>query len=86
MYTKGVCIIYINKTADMNFAQAEAQLESGLASMKKKADEARERARQLAPQQPVVAAAPVQALACPNCHSPVAADDAFCGNCAHKLK
>jgi hypothetical protein len=88
IYTKGVCIIYINKTADMDFAQAEAKLESGIASVKKKADEARERARQLTPQQPV-AAVPAQAahaLACPNCHAPVAADDAFCGNCAHKLK
>ncbi|GAB3541913.1 hypothetical protein GCM10027343_13090 [Noviherbaspirillum agri] len=48
---KGTCIIYLKTTSDLDFAQAEAQLESGLDSVKKKAEEARERARRLAEQQ-----------------------------------
>lgn len=97
---KGTCIIYLKTTGDLDFAEAEAQLDKGLDSVKKKAEEARERARQLAEQQrakaqqatavePAVAAAapaPASAHACPGCHLPVSADDAFCGECGHKLK
>lgn len=88
MYTKGVCIIYTRNTADLNFAAAEAQLASGIASARKRAEEVRERTLQLATE-PATASAPVQAPAqpaCPSCRHPVAVDDVFCGNCAHKLK
>ncbi|MBC7415305.1 MAG: zinc ribbon domain-containing protein [Herminiimonas sp.] len=102
--TKGICLIYLNTTRDLDFAASEAQLGDGLASVKRHADEARERARQLAEQHrpaspaavapvapvtPVTPATPATpaaaALTCPNCQTVVAADDVFCGNCAHKL-
>ena len=96
---KGSCIIYLNITQGLDFTQAEAQLETGMAAVKKKADEARERARHLAEQQAVrnaptsapptaapPAPTPAAALLCPSCSTPVTADDVFCGNCGHKLK
>ncbi|HZW12950.1 MAG TPA: zinc ribbon domain-containing protein [Noviherbaspirillum sp.] len=99
---KGTCIIYLKTTADLDFAQAEAQLGNSLDSVKKKAEEARDRARQLAEQQRSNAQTAAQAAtataaasstpvterapACPGCHAPVSPDDAFCGECGHKLK
>ena len=88
IFTKGICIIYLDATRNVDFAQAEASINQGLASVKRKADEARERARALteqhAPAVPAMAA--IAPLACPNCQAPISADDLFCGNCAHKLK
>jgi hypothetical protein len=93
MLTKGVCIIYLNTTRDMDFAASEAQLGEGLAAVKRRAEEARERARQLAQQQrpagdfaPAGPAAAASVPTCPSCHMAVAPDDVFCGNCAHKLR
>ena len=48
--TKGVCLIYLNTTRGLDFAASEAQIGDGLAAVKRRADEARERARQLAEQ------------------------------------
>ena len=91
--TKGVCLIYLNTTRGMDFAASEAQIGDGLASVKRRAEEARERARQLAEQHRPAPAGPapgpvaaVAGATCPNCHATVASDDVFCGNCAHKLK
>ncbi|MDN2699700.1 zinc ribbon domain-containing protein [Janthinobacterium sp. SUN073] len=88
IFTKGVCIIYLNATRNVDFSASEASLNDGLAVVKKKAEEARERARALAEQAtaPAAPAAPAAAPACPNCKAPVASDDVFCGECAHKLK
>lgn len=95
IFTKGVCIIYLDATRNVDFSASEASLNDGLATVKKKAEEARERARALAEQAsaPAVpaaaaapAAAPVDSLQCPSCKAPVASDDVFCGECAHKLK
>ena len=49
--TKGVCLIYLNTTRGLDFAEAEAELESGVAAVKAKAEQARERARQMTEQQ-----------------------------------
>ncbi|QYG05375.1 zinc ribbon domain-containing protein [Janthinobacterium sp. PAMC25594] len=88
IFTKGVCIIYLNATRNVDFSASEASLNEGLAVVKKKAEEARERARTLAEQAtaPAAPAAPADSLQCPNCKAPVASDDVFCGECAHKLK
>jgi hypothetical protein len=95
IFTKGVCIIYLNATRNVDFSASEASLNDGLATVKKKAEEARERARALAeqatapatPAAPAApAAAPADSLQCPNCKAAVASDDVFCGECAHKLK
>lgn len=93
IFSKGVCIIYLNATRNVDFSASEASLNDGLATVKKKAEEARERARALAEQATTaatpaaaLAAAPVDSLQCPSCKAPVASDDAFCGECAHKLK
>jgi hypothetical protein len=94
IFTKGVCIIYLNATRNVDFSASEASLNDGLATVRKKAEEARERARALAEQAaaPAPAAAPAAPVAaaadslhCPNCKAQVASDDAFCGECAHKL-
>ncbi|MCM2568745.1 zinc ribbon domain-containing protein [Janthinobacterium kumbetense] len=95
IFTKGVCIIYLDATRNVDFSASEASLNDGLATVKKKAEEARERARALAEQASAPAApaapaaptaAPVDSLQCPSCKAPVASDDVFCGECAHKLK
>jgi len=61
----------------------------------KKAAEQAARAQSNTPAAPAAAAAaapapatppPAAALACPNCSTPIASDDAFCGHCGHKLK
>jgi hypothetical protein len=51
IWTKGICLVYINSTRDLDFSKAEEQLNSKLDSVRKKAEEARERARDLAAQQ-----------------------------------
>ena len=95
IFTKGVCIIYLNATRNVDFSASEASLNDGLATVKKKAEEARDRARALAeqaaapatPAAPAASAAvPADSLQCPSCKAPVASDDVFCGECAHKLK
>lgn len=100
--TKGFCLVYLNATRGLDFSQAEAELESGMAAVKAKADQARERARQMAAQQATApensaalaategsataAAEPAPTAACPNCQAPVTAADRFCGECGHKLQ
>ena len=88
IFTKGTCLIYLNTTRDLDFSASEAQLGDGLAAVKRRGEEARERARQLAQQVPAPARAPAAAAVptCPACHAVVAADDVFCGNCAQKLR
>ncbi|SNS86754.1 hypothetical protein SAMN06265795_10833 [Noviherbaspirillum humi] len=90
MYTKGLCVIYVGAANGIDFSKAEAQLEGGLQTVRRKAEEARERARQLAPQAPLATAAAGPAAAglpaCPSCHGMVTPDDVFCGHCGHKLK
>jgi hypothetical protein len=91
--TKGACIIYLDSTHGLDFSASEARLGDGLAAVKRHAEEARERARQLAQQSAgsvtTAAAAGMPSAAgvptCPACHNVVAPDDAFCGNCAHRL-
>ena len=88
IFTKGVCIIYLDATRNVDFSASEASLNDGLATVRKKAEEARERARALAEQAvpAAPAAAPADSLHCPSCKAPVASDDVFCGECAHNLK
>lgn len=92
IFTKGACLIYLNTTRDLDFSASEARLGESVAAIKRRGEEARERARQLAQQSPAPAPVPVaagpaaaSAATCPSCHEVVAADDLFCGNCAHKL-
>ncbi|MFL9876769.1 hypothetical protein PQR63_00120 [Herbaspirillum rhizosphaerae] len=64
IWSKGICLIYLNSTRDLDFSKAEEQLNSKLDSVRKKAEEARERARDLAAQQKQKAGAnPVAATA-----------------------
>ena len=88
IFTKGTCIIYLNTTRDLDFSASEARLGEGMAAVKRRGEEARERARQLTQQIPVPAHSAVVASvrACPACHMAVAVGDVFCGNCAHKLR
>ena len=92
IFTKGACLIYLNTTRNLDFSASEARLGDGLAAVKRRGEEARERARQLAQQGPAPVHAPAGPIpaagvpTCPACHAVVAADDVFCGNCAHKLR
>lgn len=94
IFNKGLCIIYLDAVQGVDFSANEASLNEGFASVKKKAEEARERARSLTEQKSKVVPpadrpqtpAQLATLICPNCQTSVAADDLFCGNCAHKLK
>ncbi|RYX91950.1 MAG: zinc ribbon domain-containing protein [Comamonadaceae bacterium] len=114
IFTKGMCIIYLDVTRDIDFDQSETSLSEGLAAVRKKAGEARDKAKEMAEQaktaassaasSPAPAPAPAPAAQdyqapavepvprpalrslCPNCNSPVASDDAFCGNCGFKLR
>ena len=85
--TKGVCLIYLNTTRGLDFAASEAQIGDGLASVKRRAEEARERARQMAEQhRPVTAATGTPtATASPPVTSPgvapFAAAGLTCPNC-----
>lgn len=77
------------------FSLAELQLGSKLDEVSKKAEQARERARELAAQRsPAPTATPPAtvvvlevsaAQTCRACKVVAAEDDAFCGNCGHKL-
>lgn len=81
--TKGVCIVYLNVTRGLDFSQAEAELQSGMEAVKKKAEEARERAREMAEQAranqaaassgPAAAATPVAPAAVSTSTAPAAA-------------
>jgi hypothetical protein len=51
IWTKGICLVYLNSTRDLDFSKAEEQLNSKLDTVRKKAEEARDRARDLAAQQ-----------------------------------
>lgn len=91
VFTKGVCIIYLDAVRGLDFSQPENSLNQGLASVRKKAEQARARAQQLGAQpgprasaSPAPAASPV--ATCPHCAAPIADDDVFCGNCAYRLK
>lgn len=96
IWTKGICLIYLNSTRDLDFSQAESQLGSKFDEVRKKAEQARERARELAAQQtfaptatpPATVIVPEvsAALTCSACKELVAEADVFCGNCGHKLK
>lgn len=120
IFAKGMCIIYLDVTRDIDFSQSEAGLQEGLSAMRKKASEAAEHAKALAEQARPAAAAPVSSnpargsdmphapqsvqptmpatpasepaqrpvlrSMCPNCQSPIAPEDAFCGNCGFKLR
>lgn len=63
IWSKGMCLIYLNSTRDLDFSHAEQQLNSKLDSVRKKAEEARERARDLAAQQKNKVAAATAAAA-----------------------
>lgn len=85
IWTKGICLIYLNNTRGLDFSKAEAQLNSRVDGVRKKAEDARNRARDLAAQH-MTEAAPVVTPACPSCEAVIADTDVFCGNCGHKLK
>ncbi|MDO9404289.1 MAG: zinc ribbon domain-containing protein [Polaromonas sp.] len=64
IFAKGTCIIYLDVTRDIDFSQSEASLSEGLATVRKKAEEARDRAQAMAEQakgSAVAAAAPAPA-------------------------
>jgi len=79
---KGIGAIYLSVTEGMSFADAEARFKSGIENIAARASQVRERALDTpAPPAPV---APVQRQ-CPACNGGLAADDAFCQHCGHRV-
>lgn len=101
MWLLGLALNYLAVTQGLDTAQAQAAMETAIAKTKEKAQlaaaEAKRRAQaaQVAAQRRMDEARAAQnarmappvspTLACPACHATVAADDAFCGSCGHKL-
>lgn len=70
--------------AQENAARLQAEAHAETARLQAQAEAAEQARRHAAVQ--VVAPAAAAATQCPSCHDPVTPDDAFCGNCGHKLK
>lgn len=90
----GFCQIYLKATEGMTFDAAEAQINQGLEEAKRRAQEAKARAKEASERARAAATATSKTapelnttgLQCPQCKSPVTADDVFCGVCGYKLK
>ncbi|WER50688.1 hypothetical protein CupriaWKF_30465 [Cupriavidus sp. WKF15] len=91
-FINGTCLIYLQTVKGMDFSESEAMLRERMAQAKRQAEQARNRAAermreakasQTTPAVPAVAPAPASS-ACRTCHAPMAADDAFCGECGAK--
>lgn len=96
---KGAAIIHRAAIADLSLAETEQAMRDKLGEVQRRAKEAKEQAlkkaaeqaaqtQQSTPSAPAATQtpAPAAALACPSCTKPIAPDDAFCGDCGHKLK
>jgi hypothetical protein len=84
----GNCLIYLQYASDLDTAAIEEKMRGAMGDLKDKANAAREQLKQAqVPPPSAPAATPTEpALACPNCHASITADDVFCGSCGHKLK
>src|SRR3546814_2784287 len=88
----GNCLIYLQFAADVDASDMEGALRQQAQKIKSKAETAREQARQHTAtaqkswqeRQQHTTTAQEAARVCPNCQSPVTADDVFCGSCGHK--
>jgi hypothetical protein len=88
----GLTLVYLGVSEGVDTPGGERVLEQRFDQAKAKADEAKqrafeaaERARQAA-QQARTSAPPGTGMRCPSCSSAIALEDAFCGDCGHKLK
>ena len=90
VYIKGLCHIYLQAAEGLDFTEIERALDEQTEQLRKRAQEAQQRARASVEKtrEPTKAPATVlaQNLACPSCQATVTADDAFCDACGHKLK
>ena len=84
----GNCLIYLQYASNLDTSAIEEKMRGAVGDLKDKANAAREQLKQAQVPPPLVpgAAASEPALACPNCHAAITADDVFCGSCGHKLK
>lgn len=99
---KGATIIHRAAIADLSLAETELAMQEKMKELKDRAQKAKEQALKKAAEQAAQAQSqsstasaapaatpsppPAVALACPSCTKPIAPDDAFCGECGHKLK
>ena len=89
---KGAAIIHRASTEDLSLADIEAAMNQKLEDIKRRAQEAKERAMAAAPTQQSAPASkkfePVTTnqLLCPACQATVTADDVFCGSCGNKMR
>ncbi len=84
----GNCLIYLQYARNLDTSAIEEKMRGAVGDLKDKANAAREQLKQAqVPPPPAPTMAPTEpALACPNCHAAITADDVFCGSCGHKLK
>jgi hypothetical protein len=87
----GNCLIYLQYARNLDTSAIEEKMRGAVGDLKDKANAAREQLKQAQvpppPSPPASTIAPTEpALACPNCHAAITADDVFCGSCGHKLK
>jgi len=84
----GSCIIYLQAVNGLDIGDAEGQLRAGVEEAKRRAKEARERASSKLEESKLAMVPAASAAAamrtCSHCHSPLAMDDQFCGECGAK--
>lgn len=96
---KGASLIYRTAIADLSIDSVTAELNDRFEKLKQQASDAKQRAleagqramqqpeaKPVEPQKPAEEPKLPPALQCPSCNSAIGADDAFCGNCGHRLK
>jgi hypothetical protein len=95
-YIIGTCLVYLLAAQGLNFSATEAKLREGVEEAKRRTQEARERAHarmneaktamEPAPQTTFspATAAPAPQRSCSSCHTSLALDDLFCGDCGTK--
>lgn len=99
VYLRGACTVYLRAVDGLDLAAEQADIDARLAAAKARAQEyaAREpapppvAAPDAAPASPahtpvIDPTDPLLALACPKCHAAISVNDAFCGECGHRLQ
>lgn len=99
VYLRGACTVYLRAVDGLDLAAEQAAIDTRLAAAKARAQEyaAREpapppvAAPDAAPASPahtpvIDPTDPLLALACPKCHAAISVNDAFCGECGHRLQ
>lgn len=93
MFIAGNCIIFKNACEGLNTESFDKKIESGLKSIKEKANAAKEKINEAKTSLPInppiefsKSVSESKEASCNVCDEPVGPDDAFCGSCGNKIK